>query len=70
MLPRRDGNYVCGDEERVMFQRILLALSITLSLYLFWGIRLQPNTSRVERQTYFAELTSFAYLHKNLVKGN
>ena len=53
-----------------MFQRILLALSIALSLYIYWGIRLQPNTSRVEHQTYFAEITSFAQLNQNLVKGN
>lgn len=53
-----------------MFQRILLALSIALSLYLYWGIRLQSNTSRVERQTYFAEITSFAYLKQNVVKSN
>lgn len=53
-----------------MFQRILLALSITVSLYLFWGIRLQPNSSRVERQTYFAEITSFAYLNENSTKGD
>ena len=57
-----DVKYVCGEseEKKAMFQKLLLAATITLTLYLFSGVRLSANNSSATK-AYLTEIPTFSY---------